>query len=99
MEINYKKQSSPNQGEPNYLKPVGWAILVMGISLALIVMLWSFIGYVGSSYSADKLIEQQVTLRDQYGLPPRPVITEPNELETPPSLRSVKDCIPYSFCG
>lgn len=99
METNHKKHSSPYHYEDNYLVPVAWAILVMGSSLAVIVVLWSSIGYIGSSYSADKLIEQQVALRDQYDLPPRPVITDPNELETPPSLRSIKDCIPYSFCG
>jgi hypothetical protein len=71
----------------------------MGVSLAIIVILWPFIGYIGSSYSAEKLIEQQLTLRDQYGLSPRPVIIDPNELETTPSLRITRDCIVYSFCG
>ncbi|MPZ07533.1 MAG: hypothetical protein GEU26_14150 [Nitrososphaeraceae archaeon] len=97
METNHKKYSSPYHDEHNYLISVAWAILVIGSSLAVIVVLWSFIGYIGPSYSADRLIEQQVALRDQYDLPSRPVITDPNELETPPPLRSIKDCIPYSL--
>jgi hypothetical protein len=62
----------------------------MGVLISIIVIFWSFIGHTGSSYSAEKLIVQQLTLRDQYGLLHRPVITDPNELETPPSLRTKK---------
>jgi hypothetical protein len=54
----------------------------MDVLIIIIVILRSFIGHIGSSYSAEKLIEQRLTLRDQYGLLPRPVITDPNGLET-----------------
>jgi hypothetical protein len=79
---------------------VGWSIIVMGISLALVVVLWLTIGHIGPSYSSDLLIKQQVKSRDQFGLPHKPVVSDPKILLTPPSLRnaSLKNCIPYSYC-
>jgi len=79
----------------NHLIPLAAVILVMAV--ALIVILWPFIAYMGSSYSADKLIEQRLTLRDQNSFSPRPVITDPNELETPSSLRSTKNAFHIGF--
>ncbi len=68
-------------------KTVAWSILIMGISLAAVVILWAWIGYIGPTYSREVLITQQKVLRQHYGLPPRPVITDPTLLLTPPSLR------------
>jgi len=51
------------------LTVVGWCIIVMGISLALVVVLWLWIGHIGPSYSANLLIKQQEKLRPQFGLP------------------------------
>jgi hypothetical protein len=86
--------------EPNYLKPVAWAILAMGVSIAIIIIFWISIGHIGSSYSSDAMIKQQVSLRHQYDLSPKPVITDPKMLEIPPSLRppSMRDCIPDTYC-
>ncbi len=73
------------------LGTVGWSILVMGISLATVVILWVWIGHIGPTYSSDTLTQQQKTLRQHYGLPPQPVLTDPKLLLTPPSLRDVKN--------
>jgi len=72
------------------LGTVGWSILVMGISLATVVILWVWIGHIGPTYSSDTLTQQQKTLRQRFGLPPQPVLTDPKLLLTPPSLRDVK---------
>lgn len=68
------------------MKIVAWSILVMGISLAIIIILWGWFGYIGPKFSDEVMREQQATLRDQYGLPPAPVISE-KEAQIPPSLR------------
>ena len=73
------------------LGTVGWSILVMGISLATVIILWAWIGYIGPTYSSNTLIHQQKILRQHFGLPPQPVITDPKLLLTPPSLRDVKN--------
>jgi hypothetical protein len=99
MSTDHTGRQEPTQ-EYSHLKPVAWAILVMGISLAIIILLWIFVGHIGSSYSPRILINQQRSLRRQYGLSPRPVITDPKLLETPPSLRPsyIRNCIPISYC-
>jgi plastocyanin len=72
-------------------KTVAWSILIMGISLATVIILWAWIGYLGPTYSREVLITQQKILRQHYNLPPRPVITDPTLLLTPPSLRYIKN--------
>jgi hypothetical protein len=90
---------SESHDQDNHLTPVAWGVLVLGVSLAIIVILWSFIGPIGSSYSSEKLIEKRLAFKNQYGFPPRPVTEDPNELEAPPSLRNTKVCIPYHICA
>ena len=68
------------------MKIVAWSILVMGISLAIVILLWAWFGHIGPRFSDEVLLEQQETLRDQYGLPPAPLVTE-DEAQIPPSLR------------
>jgi hypothetical protein len=65
---------------------VAWSILVMGVSIAIIFVLWLGFGYIGPKFSDEAMREQQKTLREQYGLPPMEEIT-PEEAEIPPSLR------------
>ena len=72
-------------GYQNRLIPVAWAILVMGISLAIVILLYVWIGHIGPSYSSNT----QQELRQQYHLPYQPTITDPKTLQTPPSLRGV----------
>jgi plastocyanin len=72
-------------------KMVAWSILIMGISLATVIILWAWIGYIGPTYSREVLITQQKILRQHYHLPHRPVITDPTLLLTPPSLRNIEN--------
>jgi hypothetical protein len=96
--------TADDNSQPSYkrrhLTPVGWGIIVMSVSLALVIGLWLWFGHVGPSYSANQLIGQQQNLRPQFGLPPKSVISDPKILLTPPSLRppEYKGCIPYSYC-
>jgi hypothetical protein len=68
---------------------IALSILVMGVSLALVILLWVWIGHIGPSFSSDTQLEQQKTLRQQYDLPKQPVVTDPKLLLTPPSLRAL----------
>lgn len=61
----------------------------MGISLAIVIVLYVWFGYIGPSFSEDVLMKQQSELRERYDLPPQEVITDPEVLLTPPSLRGV----------
>lgn len=67
---------------------VAWSVLVMGISLAIIFLLWVGFGYIGPKFSDGVLLEQQAVLREQYGFDPLPEIT-PEEAQVPPSLRNL----------
>ena len=68
------------------MKIVALSILVMGISLAIVMVLWAWFGHIGPRFSDEVLLNQQKDLRDQYGLPPAPPVTE-EEAQIPPSLR------------
>ena len=68
---------------------IGRSILIMGISLVIVVILWAWFGHIGPTYSASTLTQQQTILRQDYGLPPKPVISDPKILQTPPSLRNI----------
>jgi hypothetical protein len=89
MCANHQKKEE-SHGYQN-LTGVALAILVMGISLAAVILLWVWIGHIGPSYSADTLAGQQKTLRKQFGLPAKEIIVDPNELLTPPSLRHLNN--------
>ena len=74
-------------GDSPHMRTVAWSILVMGLSLAVVMILFVWFGYMpGSSFSDGIMREQQADLREQYGLPPAPVVSE-DEAEIPPSLR------------
>ena len=66
---------------------VAWSILVMGLSLAIIILLWAWFGHIGPKFSDEVMLDQQETLRNQYGFPPAPEIS-PEEAQIPPSLRN-----------
>src|SRR5215211_7450235 len=74
--------------EYNNLTGVAWSILVMGLSLAAVVILWVWFGYIGPTFSEDVLSNQQRTLREHFGLPVQETIDDPEVLQTPPSLRN-----------
>jgi plastocyanin len=72
----------------NNLVGVAWSILVMGLSLAAVVILWVWFGYIGPTFSEDVLSNQQRMLRENFGLPVQETSDDPEVLQTPPSLRS-----------
>lgn len=86
MSSHLGEKSSTGYGN---LVPVAWAILVMGVSLAIVIVLYVSFGHIGPSFSDDVLTQQQAELRRQYDLPQEEVITDPQVLLTPPSLRGV----------
>jgi hypothetical protein len=72
-----------------HMKGVAWSILVMGLSLAIIIIAYVVYGHIGPSFSAERINEQQAELRKEYGLPAQEVIRNQSVLLTPPSLRAV----------
>jgi plastocyanin len=78
------------EGQSGYqnLTGVAWSILVMGLSLAAVIILWVWFGYIGPTFSEDVLANQQRTLRETFGLPVTETIDDPAILQTPPSLRN-----------
>jgi plastocyanin len=77
-----------SKGYTPHMRGVALGILVMGISLAIIIVLWATIGYQGPDFSTQVMERQQEMLHEQYGLPPPPELS-PEMLQVPPSLRSV----------
>lgn len=72
-----------------HMRGVALSLLVMGISLVLIIIAYVSFGHVGPKFSADLLVKQQAGLRKQYGLAPKPVVTNDSLLLIPPSLRNI----------
>lgn len=68
---------------------VAWSILVMGLSLAIIIVAYVVFGHIGPSFSSERINVQQAELRKEYGLPAQEVIRNQSILLTPPSLRTV----------
>jgi plastocyanin len=77
-----------SKGYSPHIRGVALGILVMGISLAIIIMLWISFGYLGPSFSTEVMEQQQERLHEQYGLPPVQQLS-PQMLQVPPSLRNV----------
>jgi plastocyanin len=76
------------KGYSAHMRGVALGILVMGVSLAIIIILYIEFGYRGSAFSTQIMQEQQESLRKQYGLPSLPQLS-PQMLEVPPSLRDI----------
>ena len=77
-----------SKGYSPHMRGVALGILVMGVSLAAIIILWATIGYIGPNFSIQVMERQQGWLHEQYGLPPLPELS-PEMLQVPPSLRNV----------
>ena len=73
----------------SHMRGVALSFLVMGLSLVAIIIAYESFGHVGPKFSVYLLVKQQTVLRKQYGLPPRPVITNDSLLLVPPSLRNI----------
>ncbi len=69
------------------MRTIALSILVMGVSIAAVILIWSWFGWIGPSFSATRLLDQQQELRAQYGLPYQ-APTPKNLLEVPPSERA-----------
>jgi plastocyanin len=76
-----------SEGYSPHIRGVALGILVMGISLAIIIILWKTFGYLGSGFSTEVMEQQQERLHEQYGLPPVQQLS-PQMLQVPPSLRN-----------
>jgi hypothetical protein len=71
-----------------HMTAVAACILVMGISIAIVILLWAWFGHIGPKFSNEVLHNQEVQLRKQYGFEPLPEITA-EQAEIPPSLRNL----------
>jgi hypothetical protein len=81
-ETNYENKIRPS------LVPIGLALLVMTLSLTAVAI--SFVTFGHLPGYASKIMElQQKRLRQQYGLPPVHIVTDPKILQVPPSLRDM----------
>src|ERR671915_235523 len=76
------------KGYSPHMRGVALGILVMGVSLAAVIILWATIGYIGPDFSTQVMERQQAWLHEQYGLPPLAELS-PEMLQVPPSLRGV----------
>ena len=82
------KRGESKAGYNQHMKGVAIGILLMGISLAVVIILYLEIGHIGPTYSTTIMEKQQAELRKQYGLPIQKPIPK-NLLEVPPSLRNL----------
>src|SRR5215204_525303 len=82
---SHEKES---KGYSPHMRGVALGILVMGVSLAAVIILWTTIGYKGPDFSTQVMVRQQERLPAQYGLPPLPDIS-PEMLQVPPALRTI----------
>jgi len=71
------------------MKGVALSILLMGLSLVGIIIAYVLFGYIGPSFSAERINVQQAELRKEYGLPEQEVVRNQTVLLTPPSLRDL----------
>jgi plastocyanin len=86
--VSSHSHDEESKGYSPHMRGVALGILVMGISLAVIIILWIEFGHRGPAFSTQIMQQQQESLRKQYGLPPQPQLS-PEMLEVPPSLRSI----------
>jgi hypothetical protein len=71
-------------------------IIIMALSIvAIIVILYVTIGHIGPTFSSDVMTLQRGKLRQHYGLPPEPIITNLKILQIPPSERSLPPSVYY----
>jgi hypothetical protein len=78
-------------GQDSYgkdMKTVAITILVMGVSIAIVIVMYLTFGHIGPSFSSSVMSTQQASLRKQYDLPSCNQVPK-DMLETPPSLRNV----------
>jgi hypothetical protein len=83
----HEEKHTGGYGDSPHMRTVAWSILVMGVSLAIVMVLFVWFGHMpGSNFSDEVMREQQEQLRLQYGLPPAPEVSD-KDAQIPPSLR------------
>lgn len=70
-------------------------IIVIALSIVAVVTLYVIIGHIGPTFSSDVVTLQRGKLRQHYGLPPEPVITNLKTLQIPPSERRLPSSVYY----
>ena len=84
--------NSKSQTEGGYqsrhMKTVALSLLVIGVSLAAIILCYIWFGHIGPTFSSTVLEHQQASSRKLFGLPPEPPVPK-QLLEVPPSLRNL----------
>jgi plastocyanin len=93
------RHEKEDHGGYGNLTGVAWSILVMGLSLAAVIVLWVWFGYIGPTFSEDILANQQKILREHFGLPVQEISDNPEILQTPPSLRNISQGQQVSTAG
>ena len=88
MPPKHEAAGASSGGYGPHMTTVASTILVMGLSIALVIILWIWFGHIGAPFSFNRLIDQQAELRQQYGLPLEKQIPK-EQLEIPPSLRNL----------
>ena len=88
MPPKHEDAGASGGGYGPHMTTVALTILVMGLSIALVIILWIWFGHIGAPFSFNRLIDQQAELRQQYGLPLEKQIPK-EQLEIPPSLRNL----------
>jgi hypothetical protein len=83
-----KHQVKPSSYSP-HMRGVALGLLVMGLSLTGIIIAYVSFGHLGPKFSEQVLVSQQASLRNEFGLPAQPVVTNESLLLVPPSLRNV----------
>jgi len=86
MPPEHEGDEGKGYGSSPYMKTIALTILVMGVSLAAVILIWAWFGWIGPSFSSNRLLDQQAELRQQYGLPYQPPVPK-SLLEVPPSER------------
>ena len=83
------QEKRPSTSYTPHIRGAALSILVMGISLLAIIIAYVSFGYMGPKFSENLLQVQQATLRKEYSLPPKPIITNDTVLLIPPSMRNI----------
>ena len=81
----HKESFSEDDYYSQNMKIVVSSIIMMGVSLAVVIVLLAWFAHIGPCFSDDVLREQQRILREQYGLPSTEEIM-PEEAQILPSL-------------
>jgi NADH:ubiquinone oxidoreductase subunit 6 (subunit J) len=75
--------------DKTYESSIAASMIVMTLSIIAVVIIYITVGHVGPTYSSNIMSLQQRKLRQKYGLPAQPIITNLKILQIPSSIRSI----------